>query len=209
MRLNQFIFFVASTMIVGTLVGVITSVLGLWVHVAWFTGLIEGGFLATNALMGFWAYLTLNFIARVTLPKRVWRWAQALVVLLVLYDMLWSRYHLDFARNPVHHAAFTTYFVQGIWPFAVALVAAYFKQRLSGKGSFLPTVFYLYVFTVVDWLLVLRAHSDSLVNQTGIIMVACNVYMILVFGKLLSPRNTEAGENSTDTDPIGRAQPTG
>jgi len=205
MRLNQFIFFVASTMIVGTIVGVITTVMGIWVHVPWFTGLIEGGFLATNCLMGFWAYLTLNFIARVTLPKRVWRWAQGLVVLLVLYDMLWSRYHLDLARNPIHHTAFITYFVQGAWPFVVALCAAAVKRRLSGIGSFLPTVFYLYVFTVVDWLLVLRAHSDGLVNQTGIIMVACNVYMILVFGKLLSPQSNPSVDESET--PVRKAQP--
>jgi KinB signaling pathway activation protein len=200
MRLNQFVFLLASTVGLGALIGVATSLSGVWIHIPWYLGLIEGGFMATTSLMGFWAYLTLNFIARITLPRRVWRWAQMLVLALVLYDMFWSRYHLNATRQPANHPAFTVFFTQALWPLLVALIAAFFKRRLSGKGSFLPTVFYLYVFTVVDWLLVIRAHSQSnLVNQTGIVMMACNVYMILIFGKLLTkskpewPTGTAAG----------------
>jgi len=193
MRLNQLIFLIASTVILGCVVGVVTIATGIWIHLPWYGGLSTGGMLATTSLMGFWAYLTLNFIARVSLPRRVWRWAQILILALVLYDMLWNRYHIDFVRHPQHHASFITFFIQGIWPFLVALVAAYFKRRLSGPGSFLPTVFYLYVFTVVDWLLVIiGSHSGPIVNLTGIVMVACNVYMILIFGKLLSPRSEQA-----------------
>lgn len=185
MRLNAFVFLLASTVVLGAVVGIATSALG--VHFYWFTGIIEGGFLATTCLMGFWAYLTLNFIANMTLPKRVWRWAQILLLCLVLYDMFWSRYSIDAARHPTGHASYLTFFVQAAWPFAVALLAAAWKRKLSGKGSFLPTVFFLYVFSVIDWLLVIRHHTGPVVNQTGIVMVACNAYMILIFGKLLSP----------------------
>lgn len=188
MRLNQFIFLVSSTVILGAIIGIVTAVLGFGVHLPWFVGLIEGAFLATTSLMGFWAYLMLNFIARVTLPRRVWRWAQMLILALVLYDMLWSRYHIDVVRQPLTHALYHTYFIQAIWPLLLGIVAAYIKRRMSGKGSFLPTLFYLYVFTVIDWLLVLKAHSDSMVNQTGLVMFLCNAYMVLIFGKLLSPR---------------------
>ena len=188
MRLNQFVFLIASTVVLGAIVGIGTALIGFGVHLPWFVALIEGAFLATTSLMGFWAYLTLNFIARTTLPQRFWRWAQILIVALVLYDMLWSRYHLDVARNPLHHTAFSIYLIQGLWPLVVAAIGAAVKLRLSGKGSFLPTLFYLYVFTIIDWLLVLKAHSNSMVNQTGLVMMVCNVYMILIFGFLLSPK---------------------
>ncbi len=187
MRLNQFIFLLASTVGLGALIGIVTSFAGIWIHIPWYLGLIEGGFMATTSLMGFWAYLTLNFIARITLPRRVWRWAQMLILALVIYDMFWSRYHLDAVRHPANHPSFSVFFIQAAWPLVVALIAAAFKRKLSGAGSYLPTVFYLYVFTVIDWLLVIRAYSQpALVNQTGIVMMACNVYMILIFGKLLS-----------------------
>lgn len=187
MRLNQFIFLLASTVVLGAVVSILTNATGLWLHLPWFVALISGAFLATTSLMGLWAYLTLNFVAGITLPRRVWRWAQVVITLLVLYDMLYYRYHIDAVRNPRQHAAFSTFLIQGIWPLVIALIAAGFKRKLSGKGSYLPTVFYLYVFTVIDWLLVIRSQTGPIVNQTGIVMMACNVYMILIFGKLLSP----------------------
>jgi len=187
MRLNQLTFLLASTVILGALVSVATIGTGWWLHLPWFVGLVSGAFLATTSLMGFWAYLTLNFIAGITLPRRVWRWAQAVITGLVLYDMLWYRYHIDVVRHPTAHEPFLSFFIQGLWPFLVALIAAGFKRKLSGRGSYLPTVFYLYVFTVVDWLLVINSHTGPIVNETGIVMMACNTYMILIFGKLLSP----------------------
>jgi KinB signaling pathway activation protein len=187
MRLNQFIFLLVSTVVLGAFMGILLSSAGLSVHIFWFTGLITGAFFATTSLMGFWAYLTLNFIARITLPRRVWRWAQALLLLIVLYDMLWWRYHLDATNHPAAHASFWTFFVQGMWPLVVAVIGAIAKQRISGRGNFLPALFYLYVFTVVDWLLVIRSESGPIVDYSGIVMMACNVYLALIFGKLLSP----------------------
>lgn len=187
MRLNQFVFLLASTVVLGAIFGIVTSLSGVWLHLPWFVGLISGAFLATTSLMGFWAYLTLNFISSFTLPRRVWRWTQGLLVAVVLYDMLWWRYHIDVVRHPSSHATAITFMVQGLWPLAVAVVAGLAKQKLSGKGSFLPSVFYLYVFTIVDWLLVIRSGTGAVVNQTGFIMMLCNVYLLLVYGKLLSP----------------------
>lgn len=197
MRLDKFIFLVFSTVFLGALVGIVASISHLWIQVYWFTGLIEGGFLATTCLMGFWAYLTLNFIARMTIPWRVWRWAQMLILALVFYDMLWLRYHDAALQNPAHHAPYSTFLLEGLWPFVVALLAAIWKRRLSGKGSYLPTVFYLYVFTVVDWLLVIWFYAGPIAEQTGFIMMVCNIYMILIFGKLLSPRPAVSAKDQT------------
>jgi KinB signaling pathway activation protein len=162
----------------------LTSVSGLFIHVYWYTGMIEGGFLATTSLMGFWAYLTLNFVARITLPRRVWRWMQMLILALVLYDMFYVRYHIEHLRHV--NVSYTPYLIQAAWPLGVALIGAFAKRKLSGKGSFLPSLFFLYVFTVVDWLLVIWYKNGAIVNQTGLIMMACNVYLLLIYGKLLS-----------------------
>lgn len=188
MKLDRFLFLMFSTVFLGAIVGILASASGIWIHVYWFTGLIEGGFLATTSLMGFWAYLTMNFIARMTVPRRVWVWAQLLVIALVTYDMLGLRYQNVVAFHPHHHAPYSTFFVQGLWPLVVALVAAIVKRRMSGKGSYIPTVFYLYVFTVVDWLLVIWFYTGPIANETGIVMMACNIYLILMLGKLLTKR---------------------
>ncbi|CAM3885849.1 KinB-signaling pathway activation protein [Alicyclobacillus pomorum] len=193
MRLNQFIFLLASTVMVGALAGVVTSILGLWMHLPWYAGLVSGAFFSTTSLMGFWAYLTLNFVARVTLPRRVWRWAQVVFLLMAIYDMLWWRYHLN-ATVHAEHAAFRTYFFQGFWPLVAAVIGAYLKRRMSGSASFLPALFFLYVFTVIDslpfiWLQYGWAQSGPLVNQILIVMTVCNLYITLIYGKLLTPGN--------------------
>ncbi|MCL6548634.1 MAG: KinB-signaling pathway activation protein [Alicyclobacillus sp.] len=208
MRLDRFVFLLFSTVFLGALVGVATALSGLWIHVYWYTGLIEGGFLATTSLMGFWAFLTLNFIANMTLPRRVWRWAQMLLIGIVLYDMLWMRYSSEVAHHPLHHAPYSTFLAEGLWPFAVALVAAYFKRRLSGPGSYLPTVFFLYVFTVIDWLLVIWYYAGPIANATGVVMMACNVYLILIFGKLLTPRPARTGPGSQGSSQEGEGRRT-
>ncbi|WP_188881230.1 KinB-signaling pathway activation protein [Alicyclobacillus cellulosilyticus] len=193
MRLHAFIFLLASTVAVGAATGWLITLPGTWIRVPWYVGLVAGAFLATTSLMGFWAFLTLNFVARSTLPRRVWRWLQAAITLLVLYDMLYGRYQLAAARNPAHHPSYATYFVQGAWPFVAALLAAWWKRRLSGPGSYLPTVFFLYVFTVLDWLLVIKANiPPGIVNGTGLVMMACNVYLILIYGRLLTPSSAPA-----------------
>src|SRR5579875_3264501 len=203
MRLNQFVFFIASTVILGGFIGILTAGLNISVHgVHWYEGMTEGALMATNSLMGFWAFLMLNFVARIILPRRVWRWSQALLVIMAVYDMLWWRYHLFTARHPHTHTDYMYYFLQAIVPFIVAVFAAKVKERLSGKGSFLPTVFFLYVFTIADCLLVLIESPGRILNQTGIITIFCNVYMILIFGKLLSPRSeTVSSTNEVKADP--------
>ncbi|WP_067928052.1 KinB-signaling pathway activation protein [Alicyclobacillus shizuokensis] len=187
MRLNQLTFLVASTVLVGAVSGLVSAVAGM-VDVTWYRGLTEGAFLATTSLMGFWAFLTLNFVARISLPWRVWRWAQGLILLLVVFDMVWYRYRLEVLAHPHLPVPYGTYLTQALWPLAVSIAGGWAKRRLSGPGSFVPTVFYLYVFTIVDWLLVIKSQAGAaIVNQTGMVMMACNVYMILIFGRLLTP----------------------
>ncbi len=142
-------FLLASTVMVGALTGVMTSLLGLWMHLSWYAGLVSGAFFSTTSLMRFWAYLMLNFVARVTLPRRVWRWAQAVFLLMAIYDMLWWRYHLNVTMHATH-AMFSTYCYQGFWPLVAAIIGAYLKRRMSGSASFLPALFFIYVFTVID-----------------------------------------------------------
>ncbi len=192
MKLDKFLFFLTSTVMLGSLLGLITGAFNILMNVSWYSGVIEGGVLGTNCLMGFWAFLMLNFTVSVSLPQRVWKWAQILVLSLVIYDMFYWRYHYAVLVSPANHQSLVSYTWQALVPLVVAILTGMVKQRLSGKGSFLPTLFFVYVFTALDSMLVLRLHASSVINQTGIIMLLCNVYMILIFGLLLKASNHES-----------------
>jgi KinB signaling pathway activation protein len=186
MGIKKFFFFLLSTVLIGAIVGGLFSIFGVFVKISWQNGVVEGGMLATNCLMGFWAYLLLNFTASITLPMRVWKWARILILLLVLYDMLFWRYNYAIQSGNSGHVSFAAFFIQGLWPFVAAVLGGFLKQRFSGRGTFFPTMFFLYVFTVLDWLLVLRLHANGIVNQTGIIMMICNFYILFLYGKLVA-----------------------
>jgi KinB signaling pathway activation protein len=188
MGIKNFFLFLLSTVLLGAVTGGLFGILGVFVHISWLYGIVEGGMLATNCLMGFWAYLMLDFTASITLPVRVWKWARILILLLVLYDMLFWRYHFATVSAGIEHISFAAYFIQGIWPLCAAVLGGYFNARYSGRESFFPTVFFLYVFSVLDWFLVLRLHANGVVNQTGIIMMICNFYIVFLYAKLLNRR---------------------
>ena len=146
MGIKNFFLFLLSTVLLGTITGGLFSALGVFVHISLANGFVEGGMLATNCLMGFWAYLMLDFTASITLPARVWKWARVLILVLVLYDMLFWRYHYATVSSGFGHASSVTYFIQGVWPFFAAILGGYIKSRYSGRNRFFPTVFFLYVF---------------------------------------------------------------
>ena len=114
MGIKNFFLFLLSTVLLGTITGGLFSALGVFVHISLANGFVEGGMLATNCLMGFWAYLMLDFTASITLPARVWKWARVLILVLVLYDMLFWRYHYATVSSGFGHASSVTYFIQGV-----------------------------------------------------------------------------------------------
>ncbi len=186
MGVKKLSFFLVSTVVFGSLFGGLLSVFGVFVHISWFKGIVEGGILATNCLMGFWAYLMLKYTVSAVLPLRVWRWAQVLVLCLVVYDMVFWRSKIVSITNGTTHMTEGAYIIQGLWPLVIAVIGGFVKYRFTGKGNFVASVFFLYVFTVLDWVLVLKVHSSSIVNQTGLIMMACNFYILFLYPRLLS-----------------------
>lgn len=208
MRLNQLLILLGSTVCVGAVMGWLLTLTGWFLHLSWLAGLISGAFFSTTCLMGFWAYLMLNFVATSALPRRVWRWAQWLLMGVVLYDLLVLRYQSDAARTPGHPPAYLPYLLQGLLPLVAAVITGWLKRRQSGRGSFLPAAFYVYVFTFVDGLLVIWPHQGAVVSQASAVLTLCNAYIMLVYGKLLeiSRRRTAARAAAKATVGSGRPQ---
>jgi KinB signaling pathway activation protein len=207
-RLTQFLVLVCSTVCVGAAAGLLLTLTGWFLHLSWLQGLISGAFFSTTCLMGFWAYLMLNFVASTALPKRVWRWAQWLLIAVVLYDLLVLRYQADAARRPGEAPHYAVYLIQGLWPLAAAAVTGWIKRRQSGSGSFLPAMFYVYVFTFLDGLLVIWPNQGAVVNQASAVLTVCNMYIVLVYGKLLeiSRRRTAADRANATLPAPGAGQ---
>lgn len=181
MNLRKFFTLFFSTALVGLILGGITTATGLF-NVSPVFGTLLGGFLSATTLMGFWAYLTLNFTMRSFISFRIWVIIQVFLVGLVIYDLIYFRW-LSLAGG---EDSIWPYVGYALWPFAAALVASYFKGRLSGMRSFIPSVFFLYVFTALEWFVALKSGAVTQMTQVGIILLGCNVYILFMYTRLLT-----------------------
>ncbi|MFC4765912.1 KinB-signaling pathway activation protein [Effusibacillus consociatus] len=185
MTLKRFGFMVLTTVAVGMLVGVLHSLTDIFANIRLFFGFEVGGFVSATALMGFWAYLTLNFIVKGFLPQRLWHWVQAFLILVVYVDMIYLRYITagQGTGSVWPYVGFAT------WPLVIALIVAYVKSKVSGKKAFIPAVFFLYVFTTIEWYVALKFGSATgetgLTIMIGTILLACNSYLILLLGRII------------------------
>lgn len=180
MTLRKFAFMVFTTIGVGMLVGILHSVTKIFTNIGLFYGIQVGGFVSTTALMGFWAYLTLNFLVRGLIPPRLWQWIQLVVAAIVFVDMIYLRYIREGQTGSIW-----PYVGYASWPLTISLIISYIKAKVSGKNAFIPAVFFLYVFTIVEWYVALKFDEPGLTTAVGTILLACNSYLILLLGRLL------------------------
>ncbi|TCP52254.1 KinB signaling pathway activation protein [Tumebacillus sp. BK434] len=181
MNLRKFLTLFFTTALIGVLLGTITTLTGWFGEIRLVWGMITGGFLSATTLMGFWAYLTLNFTMRNFISFRFWVTIQVLLIVLVLFDMIYFRY-LWTGKGAGDVLPFIGY---AMWPLGVAMLVAYIKGRISGMRSFIPSVFFLYCFTVLEWFLALKSGELLQMSQIGIILLGCNVYLLLMYTRLL------------------------
>jgi KinB signaling pathway activation protein len=180
MNLRKFWTLYFSTALVGLLIGLITALIPAF-QIPILHGIIAGGFVSATTMMGFWAYLTLNFTMRNFVSFRIWLIIQAGLILLVFYDMVYFRYMWTTNGS----GSMWSFFWYAFWPFVIALIVAFIKSRLSGFRSFIPAVFFMYVFTIIEWFVALKSGQTLQMTQIGIILLGCNMFMLLLYTRLL------------------------
>lgn len=180
MNLRKFWFLFLTTAGVGIGLGALAAVSQLF-HIGLQVGMITGGFLSATAMMGFWAYLTLNFTMRNFVSFGMWLVIQVLLIGLVYFDMVYFRY-LEFGKG---EGSIWPYIGFASWPLAVALVVAAVKSLISGWRSFIPAVFFLYGMTAVEWFVALKSGAMLQTTLIGLILLGCNIYLLLQYTRLL------------------------
>lgn len=203
MNLRRFVFMVATTVMIGILIGTLNAVTKIFTDVGLFFGMQMGGFVSATALMGFWAYLTLNFLVRGMIPQQLWKWIQLVIIAVVYIDFIYLRYMFEGQGTQ----SVWPYIWFATWPLLIALAMSYLKAKDSGRTAFVPAFFFLYVFTVVEWYVALRMGVDlkrkgmlqqeGLITVIGTILIGCNSYLILILGRLL--RRPSSGRRGAET----------
>lgn len=132
------------------------------------------------AQMGFFAYMMINYLALSFLKSgSLWKSIQVFLILFAFFDMVYLRYTAQL-RGP----SIWSYLVEPAALLIVAIIAAYAKVKATNKSAWIPTIFFLFVVTAVEWIPGLRQNAGSAVFM-AIPLILCNIWQVLQLHRLV------------------------
>lgn len=195
MRLKNWLFLFWTTL----LIGVVAAVgMGIYMEYGqlqydsptdWFMGLIgkvgAGLMFSLISQMFFFAYLTVHYFALLLFKaKWVWQTAQLIIIGIVFLDLAYFRQFLNVNEG----VRVDNYFLLPSLLLAVAIIVAFWKVKLTNSNAFVPTLFFMFVFTSLQAFPAIKLNNAlSIQLMTGTLLV-CNAWQILQLHRLVSKR---------------------
>lgn len=139
---------------------------------------LSGFALGAFAHMGFFAYLTLNYIAR-SIFKRPYLWVtfQGFVTLFVLVEIMINLYDTNFPQ--------ATFWLLPLVLVALAAVVGWFKVKETSRGAWIPSFFFMVTITVLEANPGFKSGSLSSLVYMLLPLFICNTYQIMQLHRLL------------------------
>lgn len=157
---------------------------GDWLYNAT-TMFLSGLTLGAFAHMGFFAYLTLNYIAR-SIFKRPYLWVtfQGFVTAFVLLEVGLNMYDTNFPDY--------AFWAVPVVLMALSTVVAWRKVRETSSGAWVPSLFFMIAITVLEGNPGFRSGQLSSLVYMMLPLFICNTYQLLQLHRLL--RVSEGGK---------------
>lgn len=197
MTLKKWSFLFYTTLLVGMLGSLISSIVigqetlqyGLIdFGVGLIGSLIAGLMFSVISQMGFFAYLTVNYMGLILFRRKsLWQGVQMILIVFVFVDVIILRHDM-FAPN----APITGYIV---WPLILliyALAVAFFKVRATNASAWVPTLFFMFVVTVLEWVPALRENNSKSMLLMLIPLLLCNTWQIMQLHRLVQKKKSPA-----------------
>ncbi|ALS26211.1 KinB signaling pathway activation protein [Paenibacillus sp. 32O-W] len=207
MNLKRWFFLFWSCMLIGAAVSITVGLMMQWTDQSFgFMGLEATGF---NALMmglaglligafsqmGFFAYLSLNYVALGVLRRQyLWTALQAYTTVFALFVL---GYILYMDRGNLNGWMF--------WALPLALAAAswlvaFVKVKKTNATAFVPTMFLMVVVTSLEAWPAIRGDSNAaaIVFMMAPLFV-CNAYQILMLHRLVASKTAESAAKAEST----------
>lgn len=188
-----------STLILGSLVGMITGlivesdlykgvaeffVLGLWLFGV-------SSIFSLISQMGFFAYLMIHrFGLGIFRSVKLWNAVQIVLIAFVLFDLVYLRYS-TFAEKGDSIAPF---FIPSLLLLGIGLIVAYVKQKETNREAFVPALFLMIVVTTIEWFPVLRANEFKWITIMFTVLVVSNAWQLLILHRLNEKSTKEMSE---------------
>jgi KinB signaling pathway activation protein len=137
--------------------------------------------------MGFFAYLTIHrFGLGLFRGKGLWSAVQLLLLGFTFFDLIYLRYTAfgqgqSLARFLILPAALLLF----------SIVIAYFKVKQTNARAWIPSIFFLFVITVVEWLPALKGNNSISLYYMLIPLLSCNTWQLMQLHRLTKQEKAE------------------
>ncbi|HBI02867.1 MAG TPA: hypothetical protein DDY49_02415 [Paenibacillaceae bacterium] len=143
--------------------------------------ILAGLMFSIIAQMGFFAYLTINYMVKsVIRSPLIWNILQGLLILVTLVDLVYLRY--TFFGNS---DSILPYILLPIIVLLVSIGVAYLKVRATNPSAFVATIFFMFVVTTIEWIPALRVDNIRSVVFMLVPLLLCNTWQIMQLHKLV------------------------
>jgi KinB signaling pathway activation protein len=157
---------------------------------------ISGLLYGTLSQLGFFAYMTLNYIALDMFRQRkIWLYIQWFLIILAFLYLVFLR-AMSFDQLSRWHM----YLILPALLFAASWGVAQWKVKLTNPTAFTPTLFFMAVVTALEAIPALR-ENDPLASAGMLIpLFACNAWQIVNLHKYVRPRKAGGGAGEAGTN---------
>ncbi len=186
MTLRKWFYLFGTTLAVGIVASLITGIYlmftdanfemqGIGNVVVYFINMIIiGATYSVFAQMGFFAYLTLNYIALYILKRmEMWKIVQVILIVVVLFDLVYWRYSLSDSEQ-----SWLVYMITPTILLIASWIVAWRKVQLTNKSAWIPTLFFMIAATAIEAVPALRLNPESTFFMM-FPLFACNAWQIL------------------------------
>ncbi len=185
-------------LIVGFFLSFQDPALADWVFGDWAFGVVGwfGGGLIFSALslLGFFAYSLVHQLG-LGLFRKPFLWHMLLVLLMILtfYDVGEIRYSAFAQEGEPYYQ----YFILPSILFAWALLISYLKMKDTNKHAFIPTLFFMFSFTIIELIPALRDNNLKSLLDMAFPLVVANTWQILMFHRIMKdPKLAKSSEKA-------------
>jgi len=180
-----------TTLLIGTTAGFIIGMILDWqTHMNDLSNLSFGGVamvIITSAIwtviaqMGFFAYLTIHrFGLGIFKSVKLWNKVQVVLIVFALFDLMFFR-HYFFASEG---ESLIGYVWMPLLLLVYGLIIASIKSKETDRTAFVPTVFFIVVVTLIEWIPALRENDFTFLITAIVPLLAANTWQILILHRL-------------------------
>lgn len=143
--------------------------------------LLYGMTISIVAQMGFFAYMTINYFAKTIFKTpSMWRSVQVFLVIFVFFDMIYLRY-----TSLGEGGSIGPFLIEPIILLIVAAVTAYGKVSLTNRTAWIPTLFFMFVVTALEWIPALKEKDVHATLSMLVPLLFCNVWQVMQLHRLV------------------------